>query len=87
MMTAMVTWQPYDKCCSNLEVLIVGQPKKVSISLGRGLVPWLCSVLKMHLYVRQKNQDNQVVALVPINIKHLSTPRICKLLLPIYLGI
>ena len=37
-------------------ILAIRQPEEMLISLGRGLVPWLCGVFERHPHERQKNQ-------------------------------
>ena len=38
------------------EVLVVCQAEKVSILLGKSLVPWLCGVFERHSHGRRKNR-------------------------------
>ena len=56
----------------------------MSISLGRGLVPWLCGIFKRHPHRKQKNWDIYAVAWALLSTRHPNFPQICKLLLPIY---
>ena len=44
------------------EVFAICQSEEVLISSKRGLIPWLCDVLKRHLHKKQKNQSCQALA-------------------------
>ena len=56
------------------KILAVCQSEEVSISSGRNLVSQLCDNYKKHPYGRQKNQDDQTIAWVPVSTRYLNLP-------------
>ena len=44
------------------------------ISLKKILIPWLYSILKRHLYKKQKDWGSQMVVWVLVGTKYLSFP-------------